>query len=60
MDIELSYQDKTFEFNISPLMPIQYIRSLAFKTFKIPEQIIELNYKGNKIDNQFNDTYLKD
>ena len=60
MDVELSYQDKTFEFNISPLMPIQYIRSLAFKTFKIPEQIIELNYKGNKIDNQFNDTYLKD
>ena len=60
MDVELSYQDKTFEFNISPLMPIQYIRSLAFKTFKIPEQTIELNYKGNKIDKQYNDTYLKD
>ena len=60
MDVELSYQDKTFEFNISPLMPIQYIRSLAFKTFKIPEQTIELNYKGNKIEKQFNDTYLKD
>ena len=60
MDVELSYQDKTFEFNISPLMPIQYIRTLAFKTFKIPEQTIELNYKGNKIEKQFNDTYLKD
>ena len=60
MDIEISYKDKSFEFNISPYMPIAYIRSLAYKTFKIPEQNIELNFRGVKIEQKYNETYLKD
>ena len=60
MDIELSFKEKSFEFNVSPLMPIAYIRSLAFKTFKIPEQNIELYYRGIKIERQYYETYLKD
>ena len=60
MDIEISYKDKSLEFNISPYMPIAYIRTLAFKTFKIPEQNIELNFKGIKIEQKYYETYLKD
>ena len=60
MDIEISYKDKCFEFNISPYMPISYIRSLAYKTFKIPEQNIELYFKGVKIEQKYYETYLKD
>ena len=52
--------DKSFLFNISPLMPISYLRSLAHKSFNIPEYKIELSYNGIKIEKEYNDTFLKD
>ena len=44
MNIELNYKEKSFEFNISPLMPIAYLRRIAIKSFKIPENLIELKF----------------
>ena len=35
MNIELIHKDKYFSFNISPLMPISYLRK--YKSFNIPE-----------------------
>ena len=60
MDIELTYNDKIFKSNISPLMPIGYLRRIAFKSFNIPEYLIELSYNGIKIEKKYNETLLKD
>ncbi len=60
MNIELNYKEKSFEFNISPLMPIAYLRRIAIKSFKIPENLIELKFNGMIIEKKYNETYLKD
>ena len=60
MDIELIYNDKSFKSNISPLMPIGYLRRIAVKSFNIPDFLIELSYNGTKIEKKYNETFLKD
>ncbi len=60
MDIELTYNDKNYKSNISPLMPIGYLRRIAVKSFNIPEFLIELSYNGIKIEKKYNETHLKD
>ena len=60
MDVELMNSEKSFSFNISPLMPISYLRTLAHKSFNIPEYKIDLSYNGIKIEKEYNETFLKD
>ena len=60
MDVELINSEKSFSFNISPLMPISYLRTLAHKSFNIPEYKIVLSYNGVKIEKEYNETFLKD
>ena len=60
MDIELINKEKSLSFNISPLMPISYLRILAYKSFNIPDYLLELSYKGTKILKEDNETSLKD
>ena len=60
MDIEFINKEKALSFNISPLMPISYLRILAQKSFNIPANLLELSYKGTKILKEHNETSLKD
>ena len=60
MDIELINKEKSLSFNISPLMPISYLRILSYKSFNIPDYLLELSYKGTKILKEDNETSLKD
>ena len=60
MDITLSYKGNTFLYNVSSLMPISYLRTLAHKSFKIPEKLINLSYQDSNIDKQYNDYLLKE
>ena len=45
MNIELNYKEKSFEFNISPLMPIAYLRRIAI----IDKDLIKKKYLNNFI-----------
>ena len=60
MNITLVNKNHSFVFNISSLMPISYLRSLANKSFHIPEYLIVLKYENNKIEKEFNETSLID
>ena len=54
------YKDSSFVFNISPLMPISYLRALSQKSFHIPEYSLNLTYQNIIIDKQYNETSLKE
>ena len=54
MEVELIYKDSSFVFNISPLMPISYLRTLSQKSFHIPEYSLNLSYQNTIIDKQYN------
>ena len=60
MNVELKSYEKSFNFNISPFMPISYLKKLACKSFNIPNEQIILSHKEIKIEKQYNDTILKD
>ena len=60
MEVELIYKDSSFVFNISPLMPISYLRTLSQKSFHIPEYSLNLSYQNIIIDKQYNETSLKE
>ena len=60
MDVVLCYKQSSLLFNISPYMPILYIRKLANKTFKIPQFALNLIYDGMKINNKDNEKTLKE
>ena len=60
MDVTLTFKNNSFLYNISPLMPISYLRTLAHKSFKIPEYLVNLSYKDSNIEKQYNETSLKD
>ena len=60
MEVELMYKDSSFVFNISPLMPISYLRALSQKSFHIPEYSLNLTYQNIIIDKQYNETSLKE
>jgi hypothetical protein len=60
MDVVLCYKQSSLLFNISPYMPILYIRKLANKTFKIPQFALNLIYEGIKINNKDNEKTLKE
>ena len=60
MNVELKSYEKSFNFNISPFMPISYLKKLACKSFNIPNDQIILSHKEIKIEKQYNDTILKD
>ena len=60
MDVVLCYNQSSLLFNISPYMPISYLRKLASKTFKIPDFALNLIYEDKKITKQYNEQSLKD
>ena len=60
MDVVLCYNESSLLFNISPYMPISYLRKLASKTFKIPDFSLNLIYEDKKITKQYNEKSLKD
>ena len=60
MDIHLIYKDSSLTFNVTPLMPISYLRALAHKTFKIPDFLLLLSYGNERILKSENNTLLKD
>ena len=60
MEVELINNENSFVFNISPLMPISYLRTLSQKSFNIPENLINLSYQNINIEKQYNDTSLKE
>ena len=60
MNVTLLNKNNSFLFNISPLMPISYLRTLANKSFNIPEYLIKLSYENINIEKQYNETSLKD
>ncbi len=60
MDVTLIYKGNSFVYNISPLMPISYLRSLAQKSFKIPEYLVNLSYQDSNIEKQYYETSLND
>ena len=60
MDVVLCYNESSLLFNISPYMPISYLRKLASKTFKIPDFALNLIYEDKKITKQYNEQSLKD
>ncbi len=60
MDVVLCYNQLSLLFNISPYMPISYLRKLASKTFKIPDFALNLIYEDKKITKQYNEQSLKD
>ena len=60
MDITLLYKENSYKFNVSPLMPISYLRTLSNKTFHIPEYLVNLAYKDIIIEKQYNETSLKE
>ena len=60
MDVVLCYNQSSLLFNISPYMPISYLRKLASKTFKIPDFALNLRYEDKKITKQYNEQSLKD
>ena len=60
MDVVLCYNESSLLFNISPYMPISYLRKLASKTFKIPDFALNLIYEDKKITKQYNEKSLKD
>ena len=60
MDVTLTFKNNSFLYNVSPLMPISYLRTLAHKSFKIPEYLVNLSYKDSNIEKQYNETSLKD
>ena len=51
MNVTLLNKQNSFVFNISPLMPISYLRTLANKSFHIPEYLILLSHDFINIDN---------
>ena len=59
MDIELINKEKSLSFNISPLMPISYLRALAHKSFNIHDYLLELSYNGKKILKEYNEIFSK-
>ena len=60
MNVTLLNKNNSFLFNISPLMPISYLRTLASKSFHIPEYLIKLSYDKINIEKQYNETSLKE
>ena len=40
MEVQLIYKNNSFVYNVSPLMPISYLRKLSHKSFNIPEDYI--------------------
>ena len=60
MNVTLLNKQNSFVFNISPLMPISYLRTLANKSFHIPEYLIILSYDNINIEKHYNETLLKD
>ena len=60
MDVTLIYKGNSFVYNISPLMPISYLRTLAHKSFNLPEYLINLSYQDSNIERQYYEISLKD
>ncbi len=60
MDVNLIYKESCLTFNITPFMPISYLRTLAHKTFKIPDFALLLTYGNMRIGKSYNNTLLKD
>ena len=60
MEVQLIYKNNSFVYNVSPLMPISYLRKLSHKSFNIPEEFIHLSYQNNNIEKEFNETLLKE
>ena len=60
MEVQLIYKNNSFVYNVSPLMPISYLRKLSHKSFNIPEGYIHLSYQNNNIEKEFNETLLKE
>ena len=60
MDVNLIYKESCLTFNITPFMPISYLRTLAHKTFKIPDFALLLTYGNMRIAKSYNNTLLKD
>ncbi len=50
MDVTLTHKNNSFVYNISPLMPISYLRTLAHKSFNIPEYLVNLTYQDQLIE----------
>ena len=60
MEVELIYKENSFVFNISPFMPISYLRTLSHKIFHIPFESLNLSYQNINIEKQYNDSSLSD
>ena len=60
MDVTLTYKNNSFVYNISPLMPISYLRTLAHKSFNIPEYLVNLSYQDQLIERQYYESSLRE
>lgn len=60
MDVNLIYKETCLTFNITPFMPISYLRTLAHKTFKIPDFALLLTHGNIRIGKSYNNILLKD
>ena len=60
MDVTLIYKGNSFVYNISPLMPISYLRTLAHKSFNLPEYLINLSYQDSNIERQYYEISLNE
>ncbi len=60
MDVTLTHKNNSFVYNISPLMPISYLRTLAHKSFNIPEYLVNLTYQDQLIEKQYYESSLRE
>ena len=60
MDVTLTYKKNSFVYNISPLMPISYLKTLAYKSFNIPEYLVNLSYQDQLIEKQYYESSLRE